>query len=238
MPRFVEIAGCACPAQLAPAVLHVMHATGSSPLSLYRGEDPQAVAILHRNGKGTQADLVADPRRYGVIGTPNPVGQSTHELCSDGRAFRGPIGRRLAPIECGQDWPDADVDRVMAAYRKLGCAPIRPYPGGTEHHHICCTRLPAKRIDPLLVLGVLPLKPGERSARVRMLQVYLVRGKLLPRRFAAAHRRGTYGPVSVAAVQRFQRRLGLEPDGVVGPRTFAALRRRYGWRIWSRGARR
>jgi GH24 family phage-related lysozyme (muramidase) len=46
-----------------------------------------------------------------------------------------------------------------------------------------------------------------------------------------------YSERAVAAVVRFQRSVGLDPDGVVGPRTFAALRRRYGWRVWRRGAR-
>lgn len=241
MPRFVEVARCACPAELAPAVLHVMRATGSAPLSLYRGQDPEGVAILRRNGKATQADLVADPARHGVIGTPNPVGRSTHELRSDGRAFPGPVGRRLEPCQCGQDWPDTDIPKVMATYRKLGCRPIHPYPGGAEHHHICCTRAPTKRIDPVVVLEVLPLRPGDHSTLVRTVQVYLRRGRLVPRDFDVAERVGTYGPVAVAAVQRFQRRVGLEPDGIVGAKTYAALRRRYGWRVWrnrGKGARR
>ncbi len=33
-----------------------------------------------------------------------------------------------------------------------------------------------------------------------------------------------------------RRRVGLTVDGIVGPKTFAALRRRYGWRVWSRRA--
>jgi hypothetical protein len=229
MSRFVEVARCACPVELAPAVLQVMHATGSAPLSLYRGQHPEAAAILHRNGKATQADLVADPRRYGVLGTPNRVGTSTHELRSDGRAFPGPVGRRLDPIQCGQDWPDADVPSVLAVYRRLGCAPFQPYPGGTEHHHLCCTRPPRRGVDPLVVLHALPLQPGDSSPLVRPLRTYLRRGRLL-----AGDARGpaTYTAAAVGAVQRFQRRVGLDADGVVGPRTFAALRRRYGWRVW------
>jgi len=236
MSRFVEVARCACPVELAPAVLQVMHATGSEPLSLYRGQDPEGVAILHRNGKATQADLVADPRRYGVLGTPNRVGTSTHELRSDGRAFPGPVGRKLDPIQCGQDWPDAEIPRVMAAFRRLGCAPIHPYAGGVEYHHVCCTRAPRHDVDPLVVLRALPLQPGDRSPLAARVQVYLRRGGLLRRTPAADADPQTYGAAAVAAVQRFQRHVALAPDGVVGPRTFAALRRRYGWRVWSHGA--
>ena len=36
---------------------------------------------------------------------------------------------------------------------------------------------------------------------------------------------GTYGTATAKAVQRFQRSAGLTPDGVVGPKTLAALRR-------------
>ena len=236
MTRFVEVAHCACPIELAPAVLQVIHVTGSAPLSLYRGQDPGAVTILHRNGKATQADLVADPRRFGVLGTPNAVGTSTHELRSDGRAFPGPVGRRLDPVQCGQDWPDADVPRVLAVYRRLGCAPIQPYAGGFERHHLCCTLPPRRGVDPLVVLRALPLQPGDRSPFVRPLLTYLRRGEFISRAASAspAAAQATYTAAAVAAVQRFQRRVGLPHDGIVGPRTFAALRRRYGWRVWRR----
>jgi hypothetical protein len=39
-----------------------------------------------------------------------------------------------------------------------------------------------------------------------------------------------YGPATVRAVKRFQRRHGLTPDGVVGPATWAALKRVYAGR--------
>ena len=39
---------------------------------------------------------------------------------------------------------------------------------------------------------------------------------------------GFYGPVTTAAVKRFQRSAGLHPDGVWGPKTAAAMRRRAG----------
>jgi mono/diheme cytochrome c family protein len=36
---------------------------------------------------------------------------------------------------------------------------------------------------------------------------------------------GFYGPVTTAAVKRFQRSVGLHPDGIWGPKTAAALKR-------------
>jgi len=235
MPRFVEIAGCPCPAELAPFVREVMRRTGSAPVTIYRGSEPDALAILHAHGKHSQAELVAlaaagRGAEAGIKGTPNPAGQSTHELCSDGRAFPGPVGRRLDPMQCGMDWPDGDVPRVIAELAKLGCEPFRPYgASANESQHICC-RAEGARLSILARLRSDPINPGDRSEAVRTVQVYLVRARLLPQDFDVAERVGTYGPKVVAAVKEFQRRHRLEVDGIVGPKTFAALRRRFGWR--------
>jgi GH24 family phage-related lysozyme (muramidase) len=235
MPRFVEIAGCPCPAELAPFVREVMRRTRSAPVTIYRGSEPDALAILHASGKHSQAELVAlaaagRGAEAGIKGTPNPAGQSTHELCSDGRAFPGPVGRRLDPMQCGMDWPDADVPRVIAEFAKLGCEPFRPYGASTnESQHICC-RAEGARLSLLARLRSDPINPGDRSEAVRTVQVYLVRARLLPQDFDVAERVGTYGPKMVAAVKEFQRGHRLQIDGIVGPKTFAALRRRFGWR--------
>lgn len=62
------------------------------------------------------------------------------------------------------------------------------------------------------------LKPGSSGDEVRALQEVLVRlGHL------AATPNGNYGPATTAAVQAFQKAHGLEPLGVVGPATRAAL---------------
>jgi GH24 family phage-related lysozyme (muramidase) len=236
MPRFVEIAGCPCPAELAPFVREVMRRTGSAPVTIYRGSEPDALAILHAHGKHSQAELVAlaaagRGAEAGIKGTPNAAGQSTHELYSDGRAFTDhPLGSRLDPMQCGMDWPDADVPRVIAEFEKLGCEPFRPYGASTnESQHICC-RAEGGRLDVLTRLRSDPINAGDRSEAVRTVQVYLVRARLLPQDFDVAERVGTYGPKMVAAVETFQRRHRMEVDGVVGPKTFAALRRRFGWR--------
>jgi lysozyme len=246
MPRFIEVSGCPCPAELAPFVREVMRRTGSAPVTIYRGSEPDALAILHAHGKHSQAELVAlaaagRGAEAGIKGTPNPAGQSTHELCSDGRAFPGPVGRRLDPTQCGMDWPDADVPRVIAEFAKLGCEPFRPYgASANESQHICC-RAEGARLNILTRLRSDPINPGDRSEAVRTVQVYLVRARLLPQDFDVAERVGTYGPRMVAAVKEFQRRHTLDVDGIVGPKTFAALRRRFGWRgsvMRARAARR
>lgn len=235
MPRFVEIAGCPCPVELAPFVREVMRRTGSAPVTIYRGSEPGALAILHAHGKHSQAELVAlraagRAAEFGIKGTPNAAGQSTHELFSDGRAFPSPLGSKLDPMQCGMDWPDADVPRVIAEFAKLGCEPFRPYGAATnESQHICC-RAEGGRLNILTRLRSDPINRGDRSEAVRTVQVYLVRARLLRKDFDVAERVGTYGPKMVAAVEEFQRRHRMEVDGVVGPKTYAALRRRFGFR--------
>ncbi|MGN6189751.1 MAG: glycoside hydrolase family protein [Conexibacter sp.] len=234
MPRFVEVAGCPCPAELAPFVRTVMRRTGVAPVTIYRGSEPDALAILHAHGKHSQAELRAAweqgrAAQLGIRGIPDMPGQSTHELRSDGRAFPGPIGRVLDPIQCGMDWPIPAIDHVMAELNRLGCRPIHPYGSATtEAQHVCCTV--EGRLGVLARLRTDPIMPGDHSEIVRRVQVYLVRAGLLPHDFDVAERIGTYGPRMVAAVIRFQQSHGLDDDGIVGPKTFAALRRRFGAR--------
>lgn len=210
MARFVEIAGCACPVQLADDVREVMRRTGAEPASIYRGEDPEAVAILHRNDKGTQADLVRDPGRYGVLGTPNPVGRSTHECRSDGVAYPGPIGRMLPPWECGMDWPDWSIPAVMGAFTKLGLAPVHPYSAGVEYHHINLRRAP---------VVFWALKRGSTGPRVGLL-THRLRIVEQARHEPLVPFTGRYGPRVEHAVHTFQHGHGLKADGICGPVTW------------------
>lgn len=67
-----------------------------------------------------------------------------------------------------------------------------------------------------------PLRRGAVGALVRQLQQRLVAaGFLSPRDLQTGP--GVYGPRTEAAVQRLQASVGLEPTGVAGPPTFAAL---------------
>ncbi|HST43098.1 MAG TPA: peptidoglycan-binding protein [Conexibacter sp.] len=97
--------------------------------------------------------------------------------------------------------------------------------------HAVARRL-AKPLTVFDRLRARPLRRGARSPDVRTVQVYLRRGGWFTGTPAQAV--GTFGPALVAAVEAFQRRVGLTVDGIVGAKTFAALRRRYGWRVWSR----
>jgi hypothetical protein len=63
-----------------------------------------------------------------------------------------------------------------------------------------------------------PLKPGDTGASVKALQRALARLG-----FGAGAIDGQYGPSTTKAVASFQRARGLTADGVVGPKTLAAL---------------
>jgi peptidoglycan hydrolase-like protein with peptidoglycan-binding domain len=208
MSNFVDINGCPVPVEMAGAVRKVIVSTGYAPISVYRGDDPNGVAILRRHGKRSQRQLWNDywsGRRGGILGRPAPPGTSTHEERSDGRAYRGPIGRRLAPWQCGMDWPNQAIPAVMRAFAAQGLAPIHPYAAGVEYHHINLTRPP--------ILFV-PLKVGSRGSRVW----------LLTHRLAVAgylHHSGSFFSKNVThAVMVFQRDHHLHADGVVGPVTW------------------
>jgi hypothetical protein len=63
-----------------------------------------------------------------------------------------------------------------------------------------------------------PLKPGDTGASVKALQRALARLG-----FSAGAVDGQYGPSTTKAVTSFQRAHGLTADGVLGPKTLAAL---------------
>jgi hypothetical protein len=72
-----------------------------------------------------------------------------------------------------------------------------------------------------------PLRLGSKSTDVRDIQIWLRRGGYIRRNARIAKNVGTMGPATVSAVKRFQRHVGLTADGIVGPKTYAAIRRRW-----------
>jgi len=136
---YESVGGCAVPQALA-AQLRVLQAeSGCRYVSIYRGDD--AADLLHQLGKHTQRDIFnATPeqrRAWGVLGNPNPPGQSTHELFSDAVAYAGVSkGHALQSWQCGIDVNDPDVDEWMVWARRHGWAVFRPYASGVEHHHV------------------------------------------------------------------------------------------------------
>src|SRR4051812_1688552 len=133
---YAVIDGCPVPVQIAPQVRLLKHAVPSAVLqSAYRGED--ARPLLRRLHKHTQAFLFAlwckTLAMYGWAGAiarrvypANPPKQSTHELYSDGKAYRGPAGRPLAPWQCGLDWNVEAVPKLIEAARHFGWDLFQP----------------------------------------------------------------------------------------------------------------
>jgi len=64
----------------------------------------------------------------------NRPGRSTHELRSDGVAYRGPVGRQLAWWQLGLDL--SDVDELLRVLARLGYRARRPYRSGAEAQHV------------------------------------------------------------------------------------------------------
>jgi hypothetical protein len=75
------------------------------------------------------------------------------------------------------------------------------------------------------------LKQGMRGDDVKEVQIYLLRGGLLrkgdPAKKIPPAIDGNFGPGTKAAVQKFQSANKLAADGIVGPTTIAALRKKY-----------
>lgn len=130
MPDFRVINGCPVNATIAPYIALLVHDTGATVNSLYRGQD--AEGILHAHGKHSQRELYATLPR----GVANPPGRSTHELRSDGVAYPGPVGRQLEWWQQGIDVNDRDVARMIRAARARGWDLAQPYKAGVEFHHL------------------------------------------------------------------------------------------------------
>lgn len=90
--------------------------------------------IPERYGKLSQAALYAGWIAHKLGFNPaNPPGRSTHELRSDGVAYRGPVGR---PLSWWQEGLDASLaDQLRSVLARLGYDAFQPYKTGSEVHH-------------------------------------------------------------------------------------------------------
>ncbi len=112
---------------------------------------------------------------------------------------------------------------VLAATGVFGSGAPR-----TKGRIITTTALPATPTTtaaarPAARLPTTTLKPGDTSARVKVLQ-----RALASLGYSAGAVDAQYGPATKQAVAAFQRAHGLTADGVFGPKTLQALRRALG----------
>jgi hypothetical protein len=130
MSYFLVLQGCPANKWVAPYFALLAHEAGATVNSIYRGDD--AKSILRAHGKHTQREL------YDTLppGVANPPGRSTHELRSDGVAYRGPIGRTLEWWQQGIDVNDGDVERMKEVAGWHGWHLFQPYRSGVEFHHL------------------------------------------------------------------------------------------------------
>jgi hypothetical protein len=136
---FRVINGCPANVWIAPYIAIVCNDAKATVNSIYRGQD--AAHILHRHGKHTQQELW-DMYQRGQGYPANPPGRSTHELKSDGVAYRVPAGRDLKWWQQGFDVNDQDVQNVINQAAWHGWALYRPYSTGSEYHHLNFARRP------------------------------------------------------------------------------------------------
>lgn len=81
----------------------------------------------------------------------NAPGRSTHELRSDGVAYRGPIGRPLAWWQLGLDVSDSIT--LVNVLNRLGYSVHRPYNSPSEAHHVNFRASPYRTLRRRKLLG-------------------------------------------------------------------------------------
>ena len=115
---------------------------------------------------------------------------------------------------------------IAASVFLAGVAPASALAGSAGGSHANSPTHPNQQSADVAVAGAVVLAPGSGyssrtgAARVRVLQRSLARAG-----FAPGPVDGLYGPLTEAAVSRYQAAHGLQVDGIAGPVTRAALNR-------------
>ena len=102
----------------------------------------------------------------------------------------------------------------VGAFGRGGSAPYKP-PTLTEAAPTTIESTPAPAP---VQLPATTLRPGSSGLEVKRLQRALARLGYSPGRID-----GSYGPATENALKRFQQASGLQPDGLLGPKTLQAL---------------
>lgn len=139
LPKFITIQGCPVHPDIGAYIAVLVNDANANVVSIYRGDD--ARPILNKHGHHSQVQIFdatpAERAAWGILGTPNRPGESTHELKSDAVAYKKiPLGQDLEWWMQGFDVDDADVVRVFAQANRRGWHVWQPYKSGAEHHHL------------------------------------------------------------------------------------------------------
>jgi len=218
--RFGLIDGCPADIRLI-RILEEIRAMGCPVTyqSLDRSQNAIDYARSQGSSKSSQAELY-----YGFThGLPgynpaNPPGQSTHERASDGVAYPGPIGRRLAWWQTGIDCSDAAT--LIVWLRKLDIVATITYPGNpAEGHHINIRKAPIAGLTDRV------LKRGNTGNDIKKLNGSLnwLISPNTDTRYLKGSDKGAAGNKFTKdtehALKRFQKEHKQVGDGVYGPNT-------------------
>lgn len=186
-------------------------------------------------GPLAQLGLARDGTYYVVAaGRANHAGQGQWKGVRGNSSFIGIEAENSGRQD--DDWPEWQMD----SYRR-GVAAILSYIGADAG--MCCGHreyAPHRKSDPLFDMDAFragvraimsgsavlrPTVPAVDDASGRPTLSRGARGKdvnLIQAKFNV-NDNGVFGPATEAAVREFQRMQGLRPDGVIGPRTWAAI---------------
>lgn len=186
------------------------------------GVSPEELAVAERNADWLAGLDVALSRDALAMASALAIGRVDPVTIMP--AARIAPGRRFAPA--------AVLDRILAAADPVAVLDsLEPHDG---RYRLLRDALPGLRVGadrvPPFSMALLPdvLHPGERFDGATALAAHLARlGDLA----ATAAVDTSYDGALVEAVRRFQARHGLDPDGVVGPATRAALATPLAWRL-------
>jgi lysozyme len=223
MMRFVVIDNCPVPEKAAPFVAEAKRRSGQTLNSCFRGQE--ARDLLAKFGKHDQAYLY-----WGYIhhlpgfNPANPPGFSPHECRCDGVFPPGYRRGSVIPDELvGTDWTSGVA--VLRAYREMGIPAVMPYNSPLEAQHVDIAQIPKKTFV---------LKQGDKGKKVVQLKhmLYVAERPHGAGRYYTTDRESYFGRILTRVVKQFQHDHGLEPDGVVGPLTFAQIH--YSYEYWKK----
>jgi hypothetical protein len=154
-----------------------------------------------------------------------PAAAGDDDWIGDGetRPERGPRPSPLAALSEPRLAGAAAVALVVLIALGLGLSGVfsssSPNTAGVPTAPATTASIPTQPARTVVPAPTGPLKPGDQGAQVKVLQ-----RALASLGYATGAVDGDYGPATKQAVTKFQRASKLTADGILGPKTLAALR--------------